>query len=139
MNSFFGIFSLDLNSSKEDVQKIILNWIVKNNNYNNLSWEVDILSKRVIAWISSYKLTYEDSNENYKYKFDNLIKKQINHLINEIQSSKKIDNKMIGCAAIILGGLAYQDKNRFLNYGLNLLKKLLNLHLIKTVFQNQET
>ena len=134
LNSFFWLFSLDLNSSKEDVQKIILNWIVKNNNYNNLSWEVDILSKRVIAWISSYKLTYEDSNENYKYKFDNLIKKQINHLINEIQSSKKIDNKMIGCAAIILGGLAYQDKNRFLNYGLNLLKKIIKSSFDKNGF-----
>ena len=32
---------------------------------------------------------------------------------------------MIGCAAIILAGLAYQDKNGYLNFGLNILKKII--------------
>ena len=82
-----------------------------------------------MAWISNSKLTYENSSENYKEKFDGLIQKQINHLINEIDRSKWVDDKMIGCAAIILGGLAYHEKEKFLNYGLNLLKKhILQFH-----------
>ena len=43
----------------------------------------------------------------YKEKFNNIIKKQINHLINEIEKSEWVDDKMIGCAAIILAGLSY--------------------------------
>ena len=64
---------------------LFLKWIDKNNDYNISSWEIDILSKRIISWISNSKITYEDSDEEYKNKFDEIIKKQINHLINEIE------------------------------------------------------
>jgi len=123
LHSFFWLLSLDLKSSKKITQSIILNWIETNQNYNPKNWEIDILSKRIISWISNSKLTYEDSNQNYKEKFNNNTKKQVNHLINEINRSAWIDDKMIGCAAIILTGLSYKDKERYLNYGLRLLKK----------------
>jgi len=134
LHSFFWLFTLDLKSSKNEVQSIISNWIENNHNYNSQNWEMDILSKRIIAWISNTKITYENSNENYKEKFDGLIKKQINHLINEIERSKWIDDKMIGCSAIILGGLAYNEKNEFLNFGLNLLKKIIKFSFDKESF-----
>ena len=51
--------------------------------------------------------------------------KQANHLINEISRSEIVDDKMIGCTAIILTGLSY-NKERFLSYGLDLLKKIIN-------------
>ena len=60
-----------------------------------------------------------------KKKFNDIIQKQINHLINEIGRSEWVDDKMIGCAAIILTGLSYQDKTGYLNFGLNLLKKII--------------
>ena len=125
LNSFFWLFSLDLKSSKKNTQNIILQWIEKNHRYRSKSWEVDIIAKRIIAWISNSKLTYEDGDSVYKEKFNSIIKKQINHLINEIEKSEWIDDKMIGCAAIILAGLSYQNKNDYLNAGLNLLKKII--------------
>jgi len=124
LNSFFWLFSLDLKSSKKDTQNIILEWIGKNHKYNSKSWEVDIVAKRIIAWVSSFRLTYEDGSRDYKNKFNSVIKKQINHLINEIEGSELVDDKMIGCAAIILTGLSYQDKDQYLKTGLNLLRKL---------------
>ena len=127
LNSFFWLFSLDLKSSKKDTQNIILQWIEKNQKYNSKNWEVDIVAKRIIAWLSNTKLTYEDSNDNYKKKFNNIIKKQINHLIKEIETSEWVDDKMIGCSAIILTGLSYQNKDDYLDVGLNLLKKLIRL------------
>ena len=125
LNSFFWLFSLDLKSSKKDTQNIILQWIEKNNKYNSKSWQIDVMAKRVIAWISNSKLTYENSGPVYRSKFNNIIKKQINHLINEIEKDEWVDNKMIGCAAIILAGLSYKNKNGYLNSGLNLLKKII--------------
>jgi uncharacterized heparinase superfamily protein len=125
LNSFFWLFSLDLKSSKKDAQNILLQWIEKNNRYNSKNWEIDILAKRVIAWISNSKITYEECEPTYREKFNNLIKKQINHLINEIEKSEWVDDKMIGCAAIILTGLSYRDKEIYLNFGLNLLKKII--------------
>ena len=124
LNSFFWLFSLDLNSSKKDVQNVILQWIDKNHRYNSKSWEVDIVAKRIIAWTSNSRLTYEDGSANYKDRFNSVIKKQINYLVNEIERSEWVDDKMIGCAAIILTGLSYQDKDNYLNKGLGLLRKL---------------
>ena len=124
LNSFFWLFSLDLKSSKKTTQNVILQWINKNHRYNSKSWEVDIVAKRIIAWTSNTRLTYEDSSADYKSKFNGVIKKQINHLINEIERSEWVDDKMIGCAAIILTGLTYQDKEGYLKTGLSLLRKL---------------
>ena len=125
LHSFFWLFSLDLKSSKKIIQSVILNWIEENNNYNKKNWEVDILSRRIIAWISNSKLTYENSEDKYKNKFNTIIQKQINHLINEIEKSKLFDDKMIGCAAIILTGLSFKE-DKYLNFGLTLLKKIIN-------------
>ena len=125
LHSFFWLFSLDLKSSKKITQSVILNWIEENNNYNKKNWEVDILSRRIIAWISNSKLTYENSKDDYKNKFNTIIQKQINHLINEIEKSKLFDDKMIGCAAIILTGLSFKE-DKYLNFGLTLLKKIIN-------------
>ena len=132
LNSFFWLFSLDLKSSKKDIQNVILQWIDKNHRYNPKSWEVDIVAKRIIAWTSNYRLTYENSSTDYKNKFNRVIKKQVNHLINEIEGSEWVDDKMIGCAAIILTGLSYQDKDQYLKTGLSLLKKL-----VKFSFDNK--
>ena len=129
LNSFFWLFSLDLKSSKKDTQNIILQWIDKNQQYNSKTWEFDVVAKRIIAWASNSKLTYEDSSAEYKDNFNGVIKKQINHLINEITQSELVDDKMIGCAAIILAGLSYQDKDGYLKTGLNFLKKLVKYSL----------
>ena len=115
LHSFFWLSTLDLKSSKLSVQSVILNWINKNKNYDAKSWEVDVLSKRIIAWISYSKISYENSDKEYKILFNSLIKKQVNHLINEIERSKSIDNKMISCSAIILAGLSYQEKQKYLD------------------------
>ena len=73
MHNFFWLFTLDLKSSKNITQSIILNWINSNSKYNIKNWEIDVLSKRIIAWISNSKLTYEESNEDYKKKFNNIV------------------------------------------------------------------
>ena len=123
LHSFFWLFSIDLKSSKNTTQSIIEKWITENKNYDNKNWEIDTLSKRVISWISNTKLTYENSSDDFKNKFNFIIKKQINHLINEIDRTELVDDKMIGCTAIVMAGLSYKDE-KFLTYGLALLKKI---------------
>ena len=131
LNNFYWFFSLDLKSSKKNTQKIVYEWIKKNFKYNSRSWEFDLTSKRIIAWLSNHNLTIENSEKEYLNLFNKIIQKQTNHLINEVNHSKKFDDKIIGCAAIILVGICYNDKKNYLTYGLNLLKKISN-----TTFDN---
>ena len=133
LHSFFWLFTLDLRSSQKITQNIIHNWIEENDKYKQNIWNVDILSKRIIAWISNSKLTYENADSNYKLHFNILIKKQTNHLINEIKRSKKLDDKIIGSVAIVLVGLTYGD-NYYLKFGIDILRQLLNFSLDSTNF-----
>ncbi len=132
LNNFFWFFSLDLKSSKKTTQTIIKNWILNNTKYQKKSWEFNLTAKRIISWLSNHQLTYEDSDKEYRYTFDHMIQKQTNHLLNEIKNPKELENKMIGCAAIILTGLAYKDEKQYLENGLNLLR-----NIIKSSFDNQ--
>ena len=131
LHSFYWLFTIDLKSSKKATHSIIQNWINKNQNYNSETWEINCLSKRIISWIANSQLTYEDTSDTYKIIFNKVILKQVNHLINEINRSKIVDNKMIGCTAIILTGISYNHE-KFLFYGFNLLKKIIN-----TSFDNE--
>ena len=129
LHSFYWFFSLDLKSSKKATQLLITSWIDNNFKYNFKSWDLDITAKRIIAWLSCYNLTYEGSNEDYKKKFNKIIQKQANHLIYEIDKSEFIDDKLIGCASIILVGLCYQNEKNYLSFGTDLLKKISKLAL----------
>jgi len=124
LNNFYWFFSLDLKSSKKNTQSVISNWITKNYKYNIKNWDFDITAKRIIAWLSCHNLTYEESGQKYKKEFNKIIKKQANHLINEVNRSKFINDKLIGCASIILVGLSYNDEKKYLSFGSNILKKI---------------
>ena len=99
----------------------------KNFKYNSKSWEFDLTSKRIIAWLSNHNLTIEECDKNYLGLFNAMIQKQANHLMYETNNSKIVNDKIIGCAAIILVGLCYKDQKNYLAYGLSLLKKISNL------------
>ncbi len=129
LNNFFWFFSLDLKSSKKTTQSLIKKWINNNNKYNNKSWNFDITSKRIISWLSNHQLTYEESDQEYRKEFDFIIQKQTNHLINEIKDSKDVEDKIIGCSAIILSGLSYQNNKNYLYNGLNFLKDIIKSSL----------
>ena len=129
LNNFFWFFSLDLKSSKKSAQIVISDWIHKNGNYKKKSWEFDITAKRIISWLSNHHLTYNESNDEYKSIFNHMIQKQTNHLINEIKNSKSLEDKIIGCSAIILVGLSYKIEKNYLNFGLNFLKKITKLSI----------
>jgi uncharacterized heparinase superfamily protein len=132
LNNFFWFFSLDLKSSKKTTQTVVSNWIDKNNQYNKKSWNFDITSKRIISWLSNHQLTYENCSKDFKKKFNQSIQKQANHLLNEIKNFSEVEDKIVGCAAIILIGLVYKNEDKYLANGLNFLKKI-----IKSAINNQ--
>jgi len=124
LNNFFWLFSVDLKSSKKICISIINKWIESNQRYNDNLWEIDTLSKRIISWITNSQLTYDEGDKIYKEKFNRIIFKQINHLINEIKRSDNYHDKLIGCSAIVLTGISYND-GKYLDFGLELLKKII--------------
>ena len=136
LNNFFWLFSLDLKSSKNSVKKVITNWINNNSHFKKESWEFDMTAKRIISCLSNHQLTYDDNDKEYRSMFDHMIQKQTNHLLNEIKNSKDLENKIIGCSAIILTGLCYKIEKNYLDIGLNFLKKITNSSIDNQGFTN---
>ncbi|WP_440697879.1 heparinase II/III family protein [Candidatus Pelagibacter sp. HIMB1709] len=134
LNNFFWFFSLDLKSSKKTTQSVISNWINNNQNYNKNSWEFNITAKRIIAWLSNHQLTYEDGDEQYRLLFNHMVQKQANHLLNEIKNITEDEEKIVGCAAIILVGLTYKNEKSYLDNGLSSLKGIIKHSLDKQGF-----
>ena len=131
LHSFFWLFTIDLKSSKNITRSVISNWTKYNHNYSYKSWELDTLSKRIISWIANSNSFYHESDEKFKIMFTQVIKKQLNHLINEIQNTESVNDKMTGCSAIIIGGLSFKYQSQYLNIGFQLLKKI-----VDTIFDN---
>ncbi|MDC3145308.1 heparinase II/III-family protein [Candidatus Pelagibacter sp.] len=125
LNNFFWLFSVDLKSSRKICVSIINKWIENNQRYNDDLWEIDTLSRRIISWITNSQLTYDEGDKTYKEKFNKIIFKQVNHLINEIKISDNYHDKLIGCTAIILTGISYNNE-KYLDFGLELLKKIVS-------------
>ena len=86
LNSFFWLFSLDLRSSKKDTQNVINQWINTNDRYNSKNWKIDIIGKRIIAWISNSRLTYEDGNIDYKTSLTALLRSRSITLLMKLKS-----------------------------------------------------
>ena len=129
LNNFFWLFSLDLKSSNVSVQKILKNWIEVNHKYNSQTWNFKTTSKRIISWLSNSKLTYDESNEQYKIDFNHIVQKQAQHLLNQLDEIKDNHNKLIGISAIILVGLSYDDKKNLIFKGLDNLRKSIKNNL----------
>ena len=129
LNNFFWLLSLDLKSSNTSVQSVIKNWIEINYKYNSKNWTFDTTSKRLISWLSNSKLTYDESNEQYKKDFNKIVLKQTLHLINQIDKIQNLENKLIGTASIILVGLYYNDHKNIIFKGLYQLKKIIKNYM----------
>jgi len=134
LNNFFWLFSLDLKSPNASVQSVIKDWIKINFKYDSKSWSFNTTAKRLIAWLSNSKLTYEEGNEKYRKDFDLIVQKQTLHLLSQIDKEANYANKLVGTAAIILTGLCYDDEKNFTQKGLNNLKKIIKNFLDNSGF-----
>ena len=131
LHNFLWLTLLDIKTNKTSTQTIIENWIDNNNDFDEETWKLDILSKRLIAWISNSNLTIDESSPKYKEKFILSITKQANHLSINIDSSEDDENKLICCSSLILVGLTFKNQNKHYKSSLSILQKF-----IKNNFDN---
>ena len=131
LHNFLWLTFLDIKTNKVSAQTIIENWIDNNYDFNEETWKLDILSKRLIAWISNANLTLDESGLKYKEKFILSITKQANHLSMNIVSLEDDANKLTCCSSLILVGLVFKNHYKHYKSGLSILQKF-----IKNNFDN---
>ena len=134
LHNFLWLASLDIKTTKSTTQAIIENWIDGNFNFNEETWRLDILSKRLISWISNSNITLDESDIRYKEKFFASIMKQNNHLSKNVGSLDDGESKLICCSTLVLVGLSFKNQNEMYEQGLSMLQKVVKNFFYETGF-----
>ena len=125
LHSFLWLSKLDRKNSKIVIKNIIKNWMDNFFDYEANVWEMEIVAKRIIAWLSNSDITLENSEKEYKKKFLVSLIKQSNFLLNNLHNLNYSSGKIICCAAIILSGIVFKENEFNFKVGLKELEKVI--------------
>jgi len=134
LHSFLWLTKLDRKNSKDITKNIIESWIDLFFNYNPDTWRMEIIAKRIIAWVSNADLTIENSNKEYKKKIFLSLIKQSNFLSKNLNNLSHGPNKIICCAAIILSGIIFKENDLNYKVGIKELEKIVKNYFDETGF-----
>ena len=134
LHNFLWLNKIDRKDKKNTVQLILNSWIDKYYNYDNKSWEMTILAKRIIAWSSNSDITLYNSDNEYKKKFFLSVIKQSNFLFKNVNNLHADSNKIVCLSAIILSGLIFKENNLNFEFGIKELEKTIMIYFDKSGF-----
>ncbi len=134
LHNFLWLTKLDRKNSKIITKNIINSWINNFYNYDSDSWQMEVTSKRIIAWVSNTDLTLENSDKNYKEKFFLSLIKQSNFLLKNLKNLFNDSTKIICCAGIILSGIIFKENDSNYKIGIKELEKIVKNYFDETGF-----
>ncbi|CAO6129560.1 Heparinase II/III-like [Candidatus Pelagibacterales bacterium] len=118
LHNFSWLPALNIKTEKELGCLIIDQWINNFSNYNEKYWTLDIVTMRLIYWISSYEIIFKNSDLIFRSKVINNIVKQIKHLFKNISLISGGVDKIKSLAALILVGNSFEQYEEYTQYGL---------------------
>ena len=118
LHNFSWLPALNIKTEKELGCLIIDQWINNFSNYNEKYWTLDIVTMRLIYWISSYEIIFKNSDLIFRSKVINNIVKQTKHLFKNISLISGGIDKIKSLAALILVGNSFEQYEEYTQYGL---------------------
>ena len=80
LHSFLWLNLIDRKNIKESMKKIVSDWIKNYGDYKRGVWDENILSKRIVAWISNADLFLDKKEDKFLKFFTTYLIKQINFI-----------------------------------------------------------
>ena len=118
LHNFSWLPALNIKTEKELGCLIIDQWINNFSNYNEKYWALDVVTMRLIYWISSYEIIFKNSDLIFRSKVINNIVKQTKHLFKNISLISGGVDKIKSLAALILVGNSFEQYEEYTQYGL---------------------
>ena len=132
LHEFLWLNLIDRKNDGKLIQKIIKDWINRNEKFKHNIWTNSILSKRVISWILNVDIILNNGTFDFKKSFLDSIICQTNHLKKNIKYEDDYLNKVETITALILSGLVFKEYKDNFELGLKELEKL-----VKNFFDNE--
>jgi uncharacterized heparinase superfamily protein len=134
LHNFCWLPALNIKTEKELGCLIIDQWINNFSNYNEKYWTLDVVTMRLIYWISSYEIIFKNSDLIFRSKVINNIVKQTKHLFKNINLVSSGVDKIKSLAALILVGNSFEQYEEYTQYGLKNLEDELGSFINKDGF-----
>ena len=134
LHNFCWLAALNIKTEKELGCLIIDQWINNFSNYNEKYWALDVVTMRLIYWISSYEIIFKNSDLIFRSKVINNIVKQTKHLFKNISLVSSGVDKIRSLAALILVGNSFEQYEEYTQYGLKNLEDELGNFINKDGF-----
>jgi uncharacterized heparinase superfamily protein len=118
LHDFSWLPTLNIKTEKELGCLIVDQWINNFSNYNEKYWTLDIITTRLINWISSYDIIFKNSDLIFRSKVINNIVKQAKHLFKNINLINTGIDRIKSLAALILVGNSFEQYEEYTQFGL---------------------
>ena len=127
MHEFLWLNLIDRKNDGKLIQKIIKDWINRNEKFKHNIWTNSILSKRVISWILNVDIILNNGTFDFKKSFLDSIICQTNHLKKNIKYEDDYLNKVETIMFLILSGLVFKEYKDNFELGLKELENWLKI------------
>ena len=77
--------------ARKHARKLIMDWIKKNNKWNENTWRLDILARRISSWTTNISFLLAEKDEEFTSMLKESLFKQIKHL-NTFTNKKSLEN-----------------------------------------------
>ena len=134
LHNFCWLPALNIKTEKELGCLIVDQWINNFSNYTEKYWTLDVVTMRLIYWISSYEIIFKNSDLIFRSKVINNIVKQTKHLFKNISLVNSGVDKIKSLAALILVGNSFEQYEEYTQYGLKNLEDELGSFINKDGF-----
>ena len=134
LHDFSWLPALNIKTEKELGCLIVDQWINNFSNYNEKYWTLDIITMRLINWISSYDIIFKNSDLIFRSKVINNIVKQAKHLFKNVNLINTGIDKIKSLAALILVGNSFEQYEEYTQFGLKNLEDELSNFINKDGF-----
>ncbi len=134
IHNFLWLNIIDRKNDTKIIQKVIKDWILNYKNYKKDLWRNNIISLRVISWISNADIILNNDNKEFDKSFYNSLIRQTNFIKKNLQNISDDSKKISSISAIILSGLVFREYYNNYKLGLKELKKIIDSFFDKNGF-----
>ena len=134
IHNFLWLNLVDRKNEFEIIQKIIEEWITKYQKYKKDIWSDNLISTRIISWISNADLILKNNRKDFNQLFYKCLVRQITFVKKNLRNISDENKKISAISAIILSGLVFREYYNNYKIGLKELKKLIENSFDKNGF-----
>ncbi len=123
LHKFTWLSQLDIKNQKKIAKDIIVEWLIKNNTYNEKNWHHVITANRLIFWICCSHFTIRNDDMVFRAKITNNIVKQALHLNKNLTFIHNKLDKILVLASLVLVSVTFEGNQKLFQ---NTIKNLSN-------------